>query len=164
MSGMNAVIFGTGEYVTGWTGAEGSKSDKSLGVVALVHFDLRERGLIGDKIALCGTNGNKFDQIRNHFKEKIVFSNLPNLEFEQFPQAGEVTKYKIRFQPKEYNRTFQVNPKAYLDALDKFAKPGDVCSVFTPDDSHFEIISAGGVQMVAMGDMKKCNSVCIVTG
>jgi len=53
---MNAVIFGTGEYVTGWTGAEGSKSDKSLGVVALVHFDLRERGLIGDKIALCGTN------------------------------------------------------------------------------------------------------------
>merc|ERR1711971_615118 len=79
---MNAVIFGTGEYVTGWTGAEGSKSDKSLGVVALVHFDLRERGLIGDKIALCGTN------------------------------------------------------------RDKFAKPGDVCSVFTPDDSHFEIISA----------------------
>ena len=89
---MNAVIFGTGEYVTGWTGAEGSKSDKSLGVVALVHFDLRERGLIGDKIALCGTNGNKFEQIRNHFKEKIVFSNLPNLEFEQFPQAGEVRK------------------------------------------------------------------------
>ena len=38
---------------------------------------------------------------------------------------------------------FQVNPKAYLEALDKFAKPGDVCSVFTPDDSHFEIISAG---------------------
>ena len=36
-----------------------------------------------------------------------------------------------------------MNPKAYLDALDKFAKPGDVCSVFTPDDSHFEIISAG---------------------
>ena len=87
---MNAVIFGTGEYVTGWTGAEGSKSDKSLGVVALVHFDLRERGLIGDKIALCGTNGNKFDAIRNHFKEKIVFSNLPNLEFQQFPQTGEV--------------------------------------------------------------------------
>merc|ERR1711990_649413 len=97
---------------------------KSLGVVAPVHFDLRERGLIGDKIALCGTNGNKFDQIRNHFKEKIVFSNLPNLEFEQFPQTGEA------------------NPKAYLEALDKFAKAGDVCSVFTPDDSHFEIISA----------------------
>merc|ERR1712165_43849 len=93
---MNAVIFGTGEYVTGWTGAEGSKSDKSLGVVALVHFDLRERGLIGDKIALCGTNGGKFDDIRRHFKDKIQFTNLPNLDFDQFPQE------KV------------VNPKAYI--------------------------------------------------
>ena len=25
---MNAVIFGTGEYVTGWTGSQGSLSDK----------------------------------------------------------------------------------------------------------------------------------------
>ena len=85
---MNAVIFGTGEYVTGWTGAEGSKSDKSLGVVALVHFDLRERGLIGDKIALCGTNGSKFPDIRNHFADKIQFTNIKDLSFEQFPQVG----------------------------------------------------------------------------
>ena len=85
---MNAILFGTGEYVTGWTGAAGSKSDKSMGVVALVHFDLRERGLIGDKIALCGTNGGKFDAIRKHFKEKITFSNLPNLDFEQFPKVN----------------------------------------------------------------------------
>ena len=102
---MNAVIFGTGEYVTGWTGAAGSKSDKSLGVrrdailkntniflffsqvVALVHFDLRQRGLIGDKIALCGTNGKKFEDIRKHFAEKIKFSNLPNLSFDAFPQV-----------------------------------------------------------------------------
>ena len=76
MSSMNTVIFGTGEYVTGWTGAAGSKSDKSLGVVALVHFDLRERGLIGEKIALCGTNGGKFDNIRKHFDEKIKFNNF----------------------------------------------------------------------------------------
>merc|ERR1712037_435456 len=148
------VIFGTGEYVTGWTGAEGSKSNKSLGVVALVHFDLRERGLIGDKIALCGTNGNKFEAIRNHFKEKIVFSNLPNLEFEQFPQAGEVRKSS----PKSILGSFQVNPKAYLEALDKFAKPGDVCSVFTPDDSHFEIISAAldrGLHVMATKPMVK---------
>ena len=85
---MNAVIFGTGEYVTGWTGAEGSKSDKSLGVVALVHFDLRERGLIGDKIALCGANGAKFDDVRKHFEEKIKFSNLKNLSFDQFPEVS----------------------------------------------------------------------------
>jgi len=137
---MNAVIFGTGEYVTGWTGAEGSKSDKSLGVVALVHFDLRERGLIGDEIALCGTNGAKFDNIRKHFAEKIKFSNLPNLGFHQFPQDK------------------AVNPKAYLDALKKFAKPGDICSVFTPDDSHFEIISAAldhGLHVMATKPMVK---------
>ena len=90
---MNAVIFGTGEYVTGWTGKEGSKSDKSLGVVALVHFDLRERGLIGDKIALCGTNGGKFDDIRKHFADKIQFSNLSNLSFDQFPQASNAFKF-----------------------------------------------------------------------
>jgi len=137
---MNAVIFGTGEYVTGWTGAAGSKSDKSLGVVALVHFDLRERGLIGEKIALCGTNGGKFDDIRKHFSEKIKFKNLPNLSFDQFPQ----------------DKT--VNPKAYLDALEKFSKPGDVCSVFTPDDSHFEIISAAldrGLHVMATKPMVK---------
>ena len=92
---MNSIIFGTGEYVTGWTGASGSKSDKSLGVVALVHFDLRERGLIGDKIALCGTNGGKFDDIRKHFKEKIKFTNLPNLEFDQFPKVS--FKYHFDF-------------------------------------------------------------------
>jgi D-galacturonate reductase len=109
-------------------------------VVALVHFDLRQRGLIGEKIALCGTNGNKFTDIRRHFDEKIVFSNLPNLEFEQFPQAGEV------------------NPKAYLEALEQFAKPGDVCSVFTPDDSHFEIIMAAldrGLHVMATKPMVK---------
>ena len=88
---MNSVIFGTGEYVTGWTGVSGSKSDKALGVVALVHFDLRERGLIGEKIALCGTNGGKFDDIRAHFKDKIQFS----------PGNTKITK-KIQILPKKY--------------------------------------------------------------
>lgn len=126
--------------MTGWTGAAGSKSDKSLGVVALVHFDLRERGLLGERIALCGTNGKKFQDIRKHFVEKINFTNLPNLEFEQFPQTEEV------------------NSKAYLDALSEFSKPGDVCSVFTPDDSHFEIISAAldrGLHVMATKPMVK---------
>ena len=31
--------------------------------------------------------------------------------------------------------------KAYIKALDDF-QPGDICSVFTPDDSHFEIAKA----------------------
>merc|ERR1712080_82587 len=93
------------------------------------------------RIALCGTNGGKFEAIRKHFKEKIVFSNITNLEFEAFPQAPDV-----------------VDTKAYLDALHKFAQPGDVCSVFTPDDSHFEIISAAldrGLHVMATKPMVK---------
>jgi hypothetical protein len=34
-----------------------------------------------------------------------------------------------------------VDPKAYLAALDTF-KPGDVCIIFTPDDTHFDIALA----------------------
>ena len=37
----NVMICGTGEYVTGLTGAGQSKSDKSLGVVGVTFFDLR---------------------------------------------------------------------------------------------------------------------------
>jgi len=139
MAGMNALIFGTGEYVTGWTGQQGSRSDKSLGVVALVHFDLRRRGLIGDKIALCGTNGAKFRDIRAHFEEKIKFSNLTDLSFEQFPKGEGVDR------------------QAYLAALAE-ARPGDVCSVFTPDDTHFEIILAAlerGLHVMATKPMVK---------
>ena len=35
------------------------------------------------------------------------------------------------------------NPKAYIQAIQEFSKPGDICSVFTPDETHFEIIDAG---------------------
>lgn len=118
----NAVLFGTGEYTTGLTASGQAKSDKSLGVVALVHFDLRSRGKLGQRIALVGTNSEKFPKIREHFKENLRFTNIPSLEFEAFPKEGR-------------------NPKAYLDALASF-QPGDVCSVFTPDDTHFEICKA----------------------
>ena len=158
---MNAVIFGTGEYVTGWTGAEGSKSDKSLGVVALVHFDLRERGLIGDKIALCGTNGSKFPDIRKHFADKIKFTNIKDLSFDQFPQVTLLIEHVtgaeltidafLNFQGNEVNR------KAYMEALSQ-ARPGDVCSVFTPDDTHYDIILAAleaGLHVMATKPMVK---------
>ena len=41
--GPDSIIFGTGEYTTGYVGGGGSKSDKGCGVVGLVHFDLRYR-------------------------------------------------------------------------------------------------------------------------
>ena len=34
-----------------------------------------------------------------------------------------------------------MDPEAYLAALDTF-KPGDVCIIFTPDDTHFDIAMA----------------------
>ncbi|CAD7948428.1 unnamed protein product [Amoebophrya sp. A25] len=119
---MNALLFGTGEYVTGFTQVGGSKSDKSIGVVGVVHFDLRERGLLGPRIGLCGTNGDKFDAIRKHFAEKITFAGM-RTHFEQYPGKG------IR------------SADAYKEALKAFS-PGDVCSVFTPDDTHFDITMA----------------------
>ena len=82
----NALIFGTGEYTTGYTPGGGSKSDKSFGVVGIVHFDLRKRGLIGEKIGFCGTNGDKFDGIREHF-EKIPYVDFPK-QFTGYPAKG----------------------------------------------------------------------------
>ena len=64
----NALIIGTGEYTTGYVYGAASTSDKKVGVVGLVLFDLRRRGLIG-KISFAGTNGTKFPAIRQHFKE-----------------------------------------------------------------------------------------------
>lgn len=92
-------------------------------MVALVHFDLRTRGLIGENITLCGTNGDKFEDIRKHFASRLNFKNISNITFAQCPKPGVQDR------------------KAYLQALDS-SKPGDVCSVFTPDDTHFEIIEA----------------------
>ena len=51
----------------------------------------------------------------------------------------------------------EVNRKAYIDALAQ-AKPGDVCSVFTPDDTHYDIILAAleaGLHVMATKPMVK---------
>lgn len=39
---------GTGEYTTGFVGGGQSGSDKKVGVVGLVLFDLRRRGKVGN--------------------------------------------------------------------------------------------------------------------
>jgi len=135
---MNALIVGTGEYVTGYTPQGGSKSDKSIGVVGVVHFDLRARGLIGPRIGLCGTNGDKFAGVREHFSQNIKFIDMA-VEFESYPSAG------VR------------DADAYIQALEQF-KPGDICSVFTPDDTHDAIIYAAlskGLHVMATKPMVK---------
>lgn len=59
-----------GEYVTGYTGAGASKSDKKIGVVGLTLFNLRRLGIV-DQLSMVGVNGRRFPDIRTHLAEKI---------------------------------------------------------------------------------------------
>ena len=121
MKKLNVLMIGTGEYTTGVVGAQGGKSDKHTGVIALALFDLRKRGLV-DQLHMVGTNGTKFPSIREHMQRMIgdVYKGL-DLRFQSYP-ADDIKS----------------NPTAYIDALGNMAK-GDVVTVFTPDDTHFSI-------------------------
>lgn len=118
---VNALMIGTGEYTTGYVHGSASQSDKGAGVVALSLIDLRRRGML-DRLAMAGTNGCKFPGIRRHFKQVVgdVYRDM-DLSFDSFP-ADDVAS----------------DPLAYQTALGKMS-PGDVCVVFTPDDTHFQI-------------------------
>lgn len=112
---------GTGEYTTGFVGNSESPSDKKLGVVGLVMFDLRRRGLIASEIKMVGTNGDKFAGIRNHFRNNIEakYKDM-STEFTSYPAAG------VR------------DGDAYKAAIDSL-QPGDAITIFTPDSTHFDI-------------------------
>jgi D-galacturonate reductase len=73
---------------------------------------------------MCGVNGSKFPAIRQHLQKKIgdVYDGL-DLSFDSYPQNDEC------------------KPDAYLDAIASF-QPGDCVTLFTPDDTHFEIALA----------------------
>ena len=120
---INVLMIGTGEYTTGFVNGSPSDSDKSKGVIALTMFDLRNRNKVS-RLGLCGVSGKKFPAIRAHLKSAITesYSNL-NTDVETFPLDTEV------------------NDKSYLQALDTFEK-GDAVTIFTPDDTHFEIALA----------------------
>ncbi|EST09806.1 Oxidoreductase, N-terminal [Kalmanozyma brasiliensis GHG001] len=112
---------GTGEYTTGFVGNSESPSDKKLGVVGLVMFDLRRRGLIAPEIKMVGTNGDKFPGIRNHFAKNIESKYRDmSTEFTSYPAAG------VR------------DGDAYKTAIDSL-KAGDAITIFTPDSTHFDI-------------------------
>ncbi|CAK9036569.1 Uncharacterized oxidoreductase YdgJ [Durusdinium trenchii] len=97
-----------------------------------------EREAQRDRIALVGTNAEKEPKIQEHFRENLTFTNIGSKEFEFFPKSGR-------------------DPKAYLSAIKAF-KPGDLCTVFTPDDTHFEICKAaleGGLHVLVTKPMVK---------
>ena len=63
----------------------------------------------------------------------------------------------MRYEVSFYFQGVEVNRKAYIDAL-AHANPGDVCSVFTPDDTHYDIILAAleaGLHVMATKPMVK---------
>jgi D-galacturonate reductase len=120
---INVLMIGTGEYTTGYVHGSASNSDKGAGVVALTMFDLRSRGKVS-RLGLCGVNGTKFPDIRNHLQKVIgdVYSGL-DLQIETFPSDD------------------KIDPESFKEALKSF-HPGDAVTIFTPDDTHYEIALA----------------------
>ena len=121
---VNVLMIGTGEYTTGYVHGRAAESDKSAGVVGLTILDLRRRGRI-NRVLLAGTNGTKMPGIRDHWRQVIgdVYAGM-NLQIDAYP-ADDVSS----------------DPTAYQAAL-KTLSPGDVVTVFTPDDTHFSIAMA----------------------
>jgi D-galacturonate reductase len=116
---LDVCVVGIGEYVTGLSGNSAAKSDKSLGVIALSLFDMRDRGLIGD-IKLAGRDASRFELIKEHFESNMkgLYSTL-DVSFEGYPKSGK-------------------SDVAYKEAIDSL-KTGSCVLIFTPDDTHFEI-------------------------
>ena len=114
-------MIGSGEYTTGYVHGSAADSDKGAGVIALTLFDLRRRGCVAE-LRMAGTNGTKFPGIRNHLQRAIGDSYRDmDLRFDAFPAD-----------------TTERDPLAYRQALEKMS-PGDVVTIFTPDDTHFSI-------------------------
>eukprot|EP01041_Mallomonas_annulata_P003247 gene3247-6427_t len=122
-SPVNVLMIGTGEYTTGYVHGKSSDSDKGAGVVALTMFDLRRRGKVG-RLGLCGVNGSKFPGIRSHMKTMIadVYMDI-DISVETYPRDSEC------------------NANAYEKAIEGFF-PGDAVTIFTPDDTHYDIAMA----------------------
>ena len=118
---MNALMIGTGQYTTGYVSGSYAGSDKNAGVVALCLFDLRRRGKLKN-LKMAGTDGTKFVQIRQHM-DRLIGQTYRDMEcrFDSFP-----------------NDDVQHQPDAYRKALDTLS-PGDIVTIFTPDDTHFQM-------------------------
>ncbi|KAM0753294.1 NAD(P)-binding protein [Meredithblackwellia eburnea MCA 4105] len=117
---ISVALIGSGEYTTGYTGND-AKSDKKIGVVGLVCFDLKRRGFVKD-ISIVGVSSGKWEKIENHFKQNIeqVYKGL-DTSFEPFPKPGSPS-----------------DPEAYKAAIDKLPK-GSAITIFTPDSTHHAI-------------------------
>jgi D-galacturonate reductase len=118
---LSVLMIGTGEYTTGYVHGKAADSDKRAGVVGIVLFDLRRRGKVS-KLALCGTTGKKNTGIRRHLEQNIrdKYKDM-NVDCVYFPEDGvdrDVVAYKLAIAS---------------------MSPGDAVTIFTPDETHFDI-------------------------
>eukprot|EP01102_Stenamoeba_stenopodia_P021151 TRINITY_DN8445_c0_g1_i1.p1 TRINITY_DN8445_c0_g1~~TRINITY_DN8445_c0_g1_i1.p1 ORF type:complete len:428 (-),score=116.04 TRINITY_DN8445_c0_g1_i1:81-1364(-) len=121
---VDVLLVGAGEYTTGFVHGAASSSDKKIGVVGLVMFDLRRRGFV-DNIFIADVDGLRWEGIRQHFKEKIqnVYKDM-DVSFTGYPADG-----------------VQQDFEAYIKAMDDM-KSGGLVIIFTPDNTHFPIAKA----------------------
>ncbi|KAL8276314.1 hypothetical protein RQP46_011280 [Phenoliferia psychrophenolica] len=118
---LSVALIGSGEYTTGYVPNTTVKSDKKLGVVGLVMFDLRRRGLVGD-ISIAGVSSGKWGAIKDHFTQNIegVYKDM-DCSFEPYPKPGTPS-----------------DPDAYKAAIDALPR-GSAITIFTPDTTHHAI-------------------------
>lgn len=85
----NVTFVGAGEYTTGLVAGDSSPSDKKIGVVGLVYFDLRRRGLCGPNLSMVATDGSKHFSIKAHFKKNIEAKYREmDTSYQGFPAEG----------------------------------------------------------------------------
>jgi hypothetical protein len=114
------VLIGTVEYTTGFVNNAASTSDKKVGVVALVKFDLRRRDKVS-QLSMAGVSGRKLPAIRQHLEQKIsrAYNNV-DVSFTSSP--SDTTS----------------DAEVYKSAIDTLPKDSAV-TIFTPDPTHFPI-------------------------
>ncbi|KAJ3179924.1 hypothetical protein HK101_010000 [Irineochytrium annulatum] len=120
---MDVLVVGTGEYTTGYVPHRSATSttDKTLGVICLVLFDLRSRAKVRS-VTLVGTTGRKNADIRSHLAKGIgsLYRGL-DVSVVLLPDDG-----------------VDRDNDAYVAAMTRMKK-GDACIIFTPDDTHHAI-------------------------
>ncbi|CAI5470576.1 unnamed protein product [Closterium sp. Yama58-4] len=148
---ISVLMIGAGEYTVGFVPTkEGAASDKSAGVIAITLMDLRRLGKV-QRLLLCDRSGRHFPAIRETLKRKIadVYRDM-DVTVETYP-ADDV----------------QEDEAAYLAAM-AHMQPGDMVTVFTPDNTHYPIalaaIQHGGWGYDRKPHRPRCHSVWRVVG
>jgi D-galacturonate reductase len=116
-----------------------------MGVVALTFFDLRARGLVGPRIALCGRRASRAPLIRAHFDATIAKYGL-DVSCDIYPTAdsGAANPATAAATPSASPAQSQprAEPHEALLSADGPFRAGDLAVITTPDDTHASLALA----------------------